>query len=78
MAVKPDADNPVARFEASLTELESVVEQLEAGDLPLEKTLSLYERGMALSRSCREALDRAEARIAELGGAPDSDDGDDA
>lgn len=65
-AASPDQDNPVARFEHALQELESVVEQLESGEPSLEKTLQLYERGMALSRICRQALDLAELKVREL------------
>lgn len=72
-AAKTADDNPVAAFESSMSALESLVEQLESGDLDLEKTLSLYERGVALGASCRKALDTAEARIAELGGATPDD-----
>lgn len=68
---KADADNPVAAFESSMEALESLVEQLESGDLDLEQTLNLYERGVALGASCRKALDAAEARLEELGGDPD-------
>ena len=50
-------------FEASLAQLETVVRQLEAGDLPLEESLKLFEKGVALSRECRERLSEAERRI---------------
>ena len=50
-------------FEASLKELETIVGQLEAGDLPLEKSLELFEAGVKLSRECRERLTSAERRI---------------
>src|SRR5512141_2906330 len=50
-------------FEASLKELESIVAQLEAGDLPLEKSLELFEKGVKISRECRERLNNAERRI---------------
>jgi exodeoxyribonuclease VII small subunit len=53
-------------FEAALGELEEVVRQLENGDLSLEETLALYERGQRLSRQCQERLDQAELRITEL------------
>jgi exodeoxyribonuclease VII small subunit len=53
-------------FEAALGELEEVVRQLENGDLSLEETLALYERGQRLSRHCQERLDQAELRITEL------------
>jgi len=54
---------PRKSFEAGLEELESVVRQLEGSELPLEKALELFERGVALSDSCRKQLLEAEARI---------------
>jgi len=57
-------DKPAAlNFEAALAELESVVKQLETGDLPLEESLRLFERGMDLSQLCRKQLDDAEHRV---------------
>ena len=53
-------------FEASLNELERIVRQLEEGDLPLEKSLKLFEDGVKLSRECRERLTKAERRIEVL------------
>lgn len=53
-------------FEASLNDLEKIVKQLEDGDLPLEKSLKLFEEGVKLSRECRERLDTAERRIEVL------------
>lgn len=50
-------------FESSLQELETIVRQLENGDLPLEESLKLFEKGVQLSRECRERLDQAERRI---------------
>jgi exodeoxyribonuclease VII small subunit len=53
-------------FEASLSELEKVVKELEAGDLPLERSLELFEKGMALSEICRKQLENAETRVEML------------
>ena len=50
-------------FEASLEALERIVRQLEDGDLPLEKSLELFEQGIRLSRECQERLSQAERRI---------------
>jgi exodeoxyribonuclease VII small subunit len=50
-------------FEASLKELEQIVEQLETGDLPLEHSLELFEQGVRLSRDCQKRLDEAERRV---------------
>ena len=57
------APQPAAPFEASLDELEKVVKELEAGDLPLERSLELFERGVALSAACRKQLEAAETRV---------------
>lgn len=53
-------------FEASLEALEKIVRELEHGDLPLEKSLELFERGVRLSRECQERLNEAERRIEVL------------
>jgi exodeoxyribonuclease VII small subunit len=50
-------------FEAALKELEQIVERLEAGDLPLEQSLELFEQGVRLSRDCQRRLDEAERRV---------------
>ena len=65
-AVSKPADKPVESFETCLDELEQVVKQLEAGDLPLERSLELFERGMGLSDSCRKQLEEAETRVEML------------
>jgi len=53
-------------FEASLEALEQIVHELERGDLPLEKSLELFEQGIRLSRQCQERLSQAERRIEVL------------
>ncbi|MCS6816196.1 MAG: exodeoxyribonuclease VII small subunit [Blastocatellia bacterium] len=50
-------------FEAALKELEGIVEQLENGDLPLERALELFERGVRLSRECQKRLEEAERKV---------------
>lgn len=50
-------------FEAGLEELEKIVKDMESGDLPLEKALELFERGMKLSDTCRKQLEEAETRV---------------
>ena len=50
-------------FETSLAELEKIVGKLESGDLPLEQSLELFEKGIKLSRECRDRLANAERRI---------------
>ena len=53
-------------FEASLAELEAIVQRLEQGELPLEESLRQFERGVALTRSCQRALRQAEQKIRVL------------
>jgi exodeoxyribonuclease VII small subunit len=50
-------------FEASLKELETLVETMEKGDLSLEDSLSHFERGVQLSRACQQALKDAEQKV---------------
>ena len=50
-------------FETSLAELEKIVAKIENGDLPLEESLELFEKGIKLSRECRTRLTNAERRI---------------
>ena len=59
----PEPEKPTATFETALQELETVVKQLESGDLPLEKALELFEKGMGLSDTCRQQLEEAETRV---------------
>ncbi len=53
-------------FEAAMAELDQIVRTLEQGDLPLEQSLALFERGVRLSRFCHERLEDAEKRIQVL------------
>ena len=57
------SDTSIKDFEGAIAELESVVKKLEEGDLPLEQSLALYERGVQLSRFCHARLEEAERRI---------------
>ncbi len=50
-------------FESAIKELESIVDSLERGDLPLDQSLQLFERGVQLSRFCHTRLEDAERRI---------------
>ncbi len=59
----PGDAKPASSFEASLQELEAVVKEMESGDLPLERALELFEKGMRLSETCRKQLEEAETRI---------------
>jgi exodeoxyribonuclease VII small subunit len=60
------APAPVLPFEACLDELEKVVKELEGGDLPLERSIELFEKGMQLSGACRKQLEEAETRVEML------------
>ena len=53
-------------FETAIAELEKIVKQLEEGDLPLDKSLALFERGVELSRYCHAELGEAQRRIEVL------------
>lgn len=53
-------------FEAQLERLEEIVEELEAGGLPLDATFARYEEGVRLVRACRERLQVVERRVEEL------------
>jgi exodeoxyribonuclease VII small subunit len=56
----------MAGFEEHLTKLESVVEQLEKGDLTLEDSVRLFEEGVKLSEACKAELEEAEGRVMVL------------
>lgn len=53
-------------FEEALAELERIVEKLESGDLALEESLALFEKGQALARQCNEQLESATLRVEQL------------
>jgi exodeoxyribonuclease VII small subunit len=56
----------MANFEDSLKKLESIVAQLEQGDLTLEHSLKLFEEGVSLSSACKQELDAAEGKVQML------------
>lgn len=68
MAKNPGSkkDDTPPDFERSLKELEDIVTRMEQGDLSLEESLRQFERGIALTRSCQEALQAAEQRVQML------------
>ena len=53
-------------FEEAMAELEAVVGQLERGEVPLEESIKLYERGAALKKRCEEKLKEAEEKVAAI------------
>jgi exodeoxyribonuclease VII small subunit len=65
----PDNNNSdVAKlpFERAIEELESIVKRLEEGKVPLEESVTIYERGEALKRRCEDLLRQAEARVEKI------------
>ena len=65
-AVKQQDSVEALSFEGALEQLESTVGRLEEGEMPLEESLELFEKGVALSRRCTETLEAAEKRIEVL------------
>ncbi|HDZ37870.1 MAG TPA: exodeoxyribonuclease VII small subunit [Marinobacter sp.] len=65
MAGQQDATS-IADFEKSLDELETLVRNLEQGELSLEQSLTAFERGVKLTRACQQALKSAEQRVEQL------------
>jgi exodeoxyribonuclease VII small subunit len=53
-------------FEEAFGELESIIDRLDSGDLPLEESVTLYERGRKLAVRCQTLLDAAELRVSKL------------
>ena len=59
-------DSTPGAFEAVLTELTSIVETMEAGELSLEHALQYFERGVKLTRDCQQAISRAQQQVSIL------------
>ena len=53
----------MVKFEDCLERLERIVQELEKGEVPLEKSLTLFEEGMQLSATCRKQLEEAEGKV---------------
>jgi len=67
--VRPDmTDTPISEmtFEQAMSELERIVTQLERGDVPLEDSITLYERGAELKKRCEAKLKEAEQKVAAI------------
>ena len=62
----PHADVKQMNFEDSLKQLENIVDKLERGDVPLDESIAIYERGEALRNRCDELLKAAEAKIEKI------------
>ena len=67
------SDTENLNFEEAFGELEEVVQQLEAGDLTLDQSMALFERGVALAARCNAQLDAAELRVRQLAPAESED-----
>ncbi|WP_407048149.1 exodeoxyribonuclease VII small subunit [Methyloraptor flagellatus] len=63
---QPNADVAALSFEKALAELETIVAKLERGDVPLEESITAYERGEALKAHCSRLLTAAEARVDKI------------
>src|SRR5206468_1307293 len=63
ITIETRSETPVAKFEECLQRLEKIVQELERGEVPLEKSLTLFEEGMQLSSSCRKELEAAEGKV---------------
>ena len=66
MADTTHEDVKALSFEKALAELETIVQRLEKGDVPLEESVAIYERGEVLKRRCEELLRQAEARVEKI------------
>ncbi len=63
---EPHAPKERESFEEATRRLQQIVAELEGGDLPLDRSLALFEEGVRLARAAEERLDRAERRLEEL------------
>lgn len=68
-------DKSVAQlsFEEAMTELETIVQRLEEGNLPLENSISVYERGTQLKKHCEEKLREATLKVEKISIGPDGE-----
>ena len=66
MADNTTVDVKKLSFERAIEELETIVKRLEDGKVPLEESVTIYERGEALKRRCEELLRQAEARVEKI------------
>ena len=66
MARKKETDEKTITFEAAVSDLETIVQALEKGDLPLEDAVALFEKGVRLSRICSGKLGLAQEKVRKL------------
>lgn len=64
-------DDKTLNFEQAMEQLETIVNRLESGDVPLETAIELFQEGMQLSRLCGDKLEQVERKIEQLMEAPD-------
>ncbi len=64
--IMPSSDNSIKNFEKSLQKLELIVQQMENGELNLEDSLEKFEQGIALAKSCQNALSSAKLKVNQL------------
>lgn len=74
MPDEPQTSN-APTYEAAVEELESIIDQIESGEIGLEQSIRRYERGAALLKHCREVLNQAEQRVTTLDAQTISTDG---
>jgi len=60
------SENQEQTFEKAYEQLQEIVEKLEEGELPLDKSMALFEEGVRLEQFCEQQLDQAELKISEL------------
>ena len=75
MAKDTNNDIKTLSFETALKELEQIVARLEHGDVPLEESIQIYERGEALRGHCDQLLTQAEAKVEKIAISPDGSAG---
>lgn len=68
---EPNAEIGALSFEQALAELEAIVSRLEQGNIPLEESITCYERGEALKKHCDGLLRKAESRVERIAQAAD-------
>lgn len=76
MSPKKSTAKDEPSFESALNELETLVDELEAGELSLAESLQKFERGVNLARQCQKSLDQAEQKVRILSEADDDDGAD--
>lgn len=59
-------DKKMPSFETAMTQLETIVQELERGDLPLEEALTAFKKGIELSQYCQKTLTQAEETVAKI------------